>query len=117
LASCLTSCATNSDHSGASSDSGRTAAIQAEKTAAMNDYAACVRQRAQNLDDGSSDPTLIALAIQPDCKDQFSRYVRIGSIGMDSRALAEYSERLDNDQTQLTAAIILKMRSQQTRQN
>ncbi len=115
LASCLASCASDSGHSAASADAGRATAIEAEKNAAMNAYADCVRQRAQNLDDGSSDPTLIALAVQPDCKDQFSRYAKIGGIGMDSRALSAYSERLDDDQTQLTSAIILKMRAQKTR--
>jgi hypothetical protein len=115
LASCLVSCASDSGHSDASTDAGRATAIEAEKNAAMNAYADCVRQRAQNLDDGSSDPTLIALAVQPDCKDQYSRYAKIGGIGMDSRALSAYNERLDADQTQLTSAIILKMRAQKTR--
>ena len=116
LALSLSACATESDQSKASSDTGGSA-IEAEKTAAMNEYAKCIRGAAQNLDDGSSDPSLIALAIQPDCKDQFARYVKIGGIGMDSRALAAYSERLEDNQTQLTAAIIQRMRSQQTRQN
>ena len=117
LVSCLASCASDSGRPDAAADAGRMSAIEAEKNAAMNAYADCVRQRAQNLDDGSSDPALIALAVQPDCKDQFSRYAKIGGIGMDSRALAAYSERLDDDQTQLTSAIILKMRAQQTHQN
>ena len=80
----------------------------------MNDYAECVRERAQKLDDGNSDATLIAMAIQPDCKDQFSRYVKVSSIGLDSHDLAVFNARLDDDQTQLTAAIIQKMRLQNT---
>ena len=92
-------------------------AIEAEKNAAMNDYARCIRDAAQNLDDRNSDPSLIALAVQPDCKDQFARYVKISGMGMDSRTLATYSERLEDSQTQLTAGIIQRMRSQQTRQN
>ena len=104
----MTSCATNSDHSRGSSD-----AIESERTAAMNDYTACVRERAEKLDDGNSDVTLIALAVQPDCKDQFSRYVTLSGIGMSSGALAAYTERLEDNQTQLTAGIIQKIRSRQ----
>jgi hypothetical protein len=117
LALCLTSCAASSNNSAAPSNAGETAAIDAEKTAAMNDYVECVRERAQKLDDGNTDASFIALAIQPDCKDQFSRYVKIGGIGMDPGALAAYGERLEDNQMQLTTAIIQKMRSEQTHQN
>ena len=106
----LTSCETDTGRSAASADAGRMAAIEAEKSAAMNDYAECVREKAQKLDDGNSDASLIAMAIQPDCKDQFSRYVKISGIGMSSRDFATCSERLEENQTQLTAGIVQKMR-------
>jgi hypothetical protein len=117
LALSLTSCAANSNHSTAPSDAQKAAAIDAGKTAAMNDYIKCVREGAQKLDDGNFDASLIALAIQPDCKDQFSRYVKIGGIGMDADALAAYSQKLGDNQVQLTTGIIQRMRSQQTHQN
>jgi hypothetical protein len=114
LALSLTSCTTDST---APSDAERAATIEAEKTTAMNDYNNCVIEAARNLDDGNSDASLIALAVQPDCKDQFSRYVKISGTGMNSNAFAKYTETLENNQTQLTAGIIKRMRSQQTRQN
>ena len=106
----LTSCETDTGRSAAPADAGRTAAIEAEKSTAMNDYAECIRARAQKLDIGNSDASLIAMAIQLDCKDQFSRYVKISGTGMSSRDFATYSERLEDNQTQLTAGIIQKMR-------
>jgi hypothetical protein len=112
LALSLTSCATDST---APSDAGRAAAIEAEKTTAMNDYNNCIMEAARNLDDGNSDASLIALAVQPDCKDQFSRYVKISGAGMSSNAFARHSATLEDNQTQITADIIKRMRSQQTR--
>ena len=112
LALSLTSCAMDPDHSAARSDDAKKAAVEAKKTAAMDDYNNCVMGAARKLDDGSSDASLIALAVEPDCKDQFSRYVRASGTGMNSSDFAKFSESLEYNQTQVTAEIIRKMRSQ-----
>ena len=106
----LTACGTSPNASNAKSDA--PTAIDVEKSAAMNDYAKCVQGRARAVDDGFSDASLIALAVQQDCKDQFARYVKISAIGMNADALAAYSEKLESSQAQLTTEIVQKMRAQ-----
>ena len=117
LALSLTSCAMDSERSAVRSDAAKRDAIEAEKTAAMDAYNKCVTEAARKLDDGSSDPSLIALVVEPDCKDEFSQYVKASGTGMTSNSFAKFSETLEYNQTELTAGIIQKLRSVRARQN
>jgi hypothetical protein len=113
LALFMTSCATAPKHSSTPTPT----PSDAEKTAAMNDYVKCIEDGARRLDNGESDASLMALALQPDCDEEFSRYVEISGSGMGSDALDTYRETLEVNQPQITTGIILRIRSGQLAQN
>ena len=92
------------------------AASNAAKNYAMSRYAECVEAAAQKLDDGVSNPTLIALGIGSVCDEQFALYAKIGAQGMSRSAVAAHQKVLELTKLETTTGIVINMRTQKRRQ-
>ncbi len=88
----------------------RPAATDAEKTSAMQDFVACSYETAKRLDDGMSDASTIALAVEPNCRSQFQRTKDLQAQAMNPEAARMFNAKADDAELGLVTQIVLKER-------
>jgi len=91
-------------------------ASEAEKTAALTDYVNCVDKAVQQLDDGKSDASTIALGAGSNCAAQYSWSISVTGSGMNPAEFVLYREKMQRDQVQITIGIVLRARASRAQQ-
>jgi hypothetical protein len=92
-------------------------ASPAEVDAATNNLGNCLGRAAEQRDDGRSEARTVGLAIEPVCVTQFSKVAEVNGRTLNPAAYNLYLEKIQPDQLEFAAGVVLKVRALRAQQN